>query len=213
MRGQLGNHRGARTMGGVLIDRRRTPEPIGACRFARPVSPLTLRSPPAGRASRRARPRPSHGRVFGRGVIVRRRAAIPATSGSEPAPAARIRLRDQADLPCPVLPQKIILFPFFRNHALMPSSCFATRGASRSSRTLRQGGGGRDVSQRSLSARTNGMARTRSRVVPASRHPDADAKPEGHDDPEGDGGQKPVHRGEREVSVKTIAQGRPGRSG
>jgi hypothetical protein len=41
-----------------------------------------------------------------------------------------------------------------------------------------------------------------------SWHPDADAKLPG-DDPSGDGGQKPVHRGDHDINVKTVARGMP----
>src|SRR6185312_5249660 len=86
----------------------------------------------------------------------------------------------QSDLPCPALRAKIFLFPFFRNHAYIPPILIPLRGASRPSRTLETGSGGRDGL-----ARRARWSRTSEGVW--SWPPDAEVKPAG-DELAGDGG-------------------------
>src|SRR5258705_6270959 len=83
------------------------------------------------------------------------------------------------------------------------------RGVSRSSRTLGRGCGGRGGVRRAIASRTND-AEAYGQVVSFWR-PNAGVKSAIRS--AGDGVNKPGHRGEREVSRKTIARGMPGRSG
>ena len=80
------------------------------------------------------------------------------------------------------------------------------RGVSRSSRTLGRGCGGRGGARRAIASRTND-AEAYGQVVSFWR-PNAGVKSAIRS--AGDGVNKPGHRGEREVSRKTIARGMPG---
>src|SRR5260370_42541502 len=83
------------------------------------------------------------------------------------------------------------------------------RGVSRSSRTLGRGCGGRGGVRRAIASRTND-AEAYGQVVSFWR-PNAGVKSAIRS--AGDGVNKPGHRGEREVSRKTIARGMPGETG
>jgi hypothetical protein len=102
-----------------------------------------------------------------------------------------------------------IALPFFRNLSLL-ASCFPWRGGSRSSRTLEAGCDGREGVQRACARRRKQLHGRRRRVVLISRRLGSSL---GVTSSKATVATKPgtaaVHRGERAISHKTIAQGMP----
>ena len=127
------------------------------------------------------------------------------TAAASHAPKSQISKSFQADLACPVPQQKILFFRFIRKYGCL---C-AARLMQRDVRvvTIREVGSGSRDRQCATSAVRRG------REIAWSWRPDAGAKSLGMMTPEATVAKEPGHRGERDISVKTAAQGGPGRSG
>jgi hypothetical protein len=125
------------------------------------------------------------------------------TAATSRAPKSQISKSFQADLACPVPQQKILFFRFIRKYGCL---C-AARLMQRDVRvvTIREVGSGSRDRQCATSAVRRG------REIAWSWRPDAGAKSLGMMTPEATVAKEPGHRGERDISVKTAAQGRPGR--
>ena len=113
----------------------------------------------------------------------------------------------QDDHPCPVISAKYSPSLFPKSMIDYPHPVLLERGASRSSRTLGAGGGGRSRSQRAWIAR--GRTASCGREIAWSWRPDAGAKSSGDDDPRRRRWLSSRTPGRSRISVKTIARGMP----